>query len=77
VNEVAAWFTVSVTVATACVAATAAFTARLKVAVAVALFASDTVTVYVDAAMVRVGVPVTAPVEGEMLIPAGSEGLTL
>jgi len=77
VNGVAAWFIVRRVVATACVAATAAFAARLKVAVAVALFASVTVTVYVVAAPVTVGVPVIAPVVGEMLRPAGSEGLTL
>jgi len=35
------------------------------------------VTVYVVAAPVTVGVPVIAPVVGEMLRPAGSEGLTL
>ena len=45
VNEVAATFCVSVVEAIACVADTALLTVRLKVAVAVALLASVTVTV--------------------------------
>jgi hypothetical protein len=45
VNDVVAWFCVSVVLAIACVAATAPFTVRLKVAAAVAPFASVTVTV--------------------------------
>jgi len=77
VKEVAAWLTVSVTLAIDWVAATALLTVRLKVAVELAMFASVTVTVYVVAAMVTVGVPVMAPVVDEILRPAGSEGLTL
>jgi hypothetical protein len=45
VKAVAAWFWVRMVVGTACVAVTAVLTVRLKVAVAVALFASVTVTV--------------------------------
>jgi len=60
-----------------CVAATEAFTAMLNVEVAVALLASVTVTVYAVAPLVAVAMPVMAPVVGEMLSPAGSEGLTV
>jgi len=52
-------------------------TVRLKVAVAVALLESVTVIVYVVAALVKIGVPVIAPVVGEMLRPAGRDGETL
>ena len=45
VNEVAAWFCVSVAEATAWVAETAPLTVRLKLLLAVALLASVTVTV--------------------------------
>ena len=45
VKDVAALFSLSVVDAIDCVAVTAAFTVRLKLAVAVALFASVTVTV--------------------------------
>ena len=45
VTGVARWLTVMMTVGTACVAVTAPFTVRLKVAVAVAPLASVTVTV--------------------------------
>ena len=48
----------------------------LKVAVAVKLFASVTVTVYVVALTLAVGVPVIAPVLEEMDKPVGKPGLT-
>jgi hypothetical protein len=73
----AAWFTVSVVVGRTCVAATAAFTVRLKVAVAVALFASVTVTVYAVAELATLGVPVTTPVPEAIDKPAGKDGETL
>jgi hypothetical protein len=76
VNEVAARFCVRVALAMACVAVTAVFTVKLKFDCAVALFASVTVTVYVVAELVPVGVPVIAPVEVERLSPAGSVGDT-
>ncbi len=57
-----------------CVATTAVFTVRLKVAVAVDPFVSVAVTVYVVAAIVAVGVPVIAPLAEERLRPAGSAG---
>jgi len=76
VNGGAGRFTPSVVVGTDCVDTTGLFTARLKDAIAVALFASVTVTVYVVAELVTVAAPVMAPVVGEMLSPAGSEGLT-
>ena len=44
---------------------------------AVTLFASVTVTVYVVAALTTVGVPETAPVPALKLNPAGSAGVTL
>jgi hypothetical protein len=77
VNAVAARFCVNVVEATACVAVTAVFTVRLKVAVAVAPFVSVTVTVYVPATLAAVGVPVIAPVVELKLSPAGSAGATL
>jgi hypothetical protein len=51
-------------------------TVREKVFVAVAEAASVTVTVYVVAELVDVGVPVIAPVELLIVSPEGSEGET-
>ena len=76
VKAVAAWFSVRAVDATACVAVRAPFTVSEKVAVAVALLASVTVTVYVVAELVTVGVPVIAPVVGLRLSPVGSVGKT-
>lgn len=51
-----------------------ALTVKLKVEVAVAVLAPVTVTVYVVALEVVVGVPVIAPVLGAKLKPAGNAG---
>lgn len=75
--KLVAWFTVSVVEAMAVVATTAEFTVRPKVAVAVALFASVTVTVYVAAEPATLGVPVTTPVPEAIDKPAGKDGETL
>jgi hypothetical protein len=56
------------------VATTALFTIRLKLAVAVELLLSVTVTMYVVEGLVTVGVPVIAPFVEEKLSPAGSDG---
>jgi hypothetical protein len=77
VKAVAAWFSVRTVVGTAVVADTAPLTARLKVAVAVALFASVTVTVKVVAERVTVGVPVIWPVPEAIVSPVGKAGKTL
>jgi hypothetical protein len=57
-----------------CVAVTALFTVKLKLAVAVAPIASVTVTAYVAAVLAALAVPVMAPVLKEKLRPAGSAG---
>jgi hypothetical protein len=73
----AARFIVSVVEAMAVVATTAEFTVRLKVADAVALFASVTVTVYVVAELATPGVPVMTPVPEAIDKPGGKDGATL
>jgi hypothetical protein len=76
VKDVAALFCVSLAVDRVWVAVTEEFTVSKKVAVAVALFASVTVTVYVAAELRMVGVPVMAPVVEDSVRPAGSTGDT-
>ena len=77
VKGVAAKFTVRPIEAIACVAVTAELIARLNVLVAVAELASVTVTVYVVAVEVTVGVPEMAPVVEFNDRPVGNVGETL
>ena len=71
IKLLAAWFCVNEVEATAVVAVTALFTVRTNVLLAVASFASFTVTVNVVAVSVAVEVPVMAPVEALKFNPAG------
>jgi hypothetical protein len=59
---------------TAVVAVTPGFTVNEKDAVAVELLTSATVTVYVVAGLVALGMPVIVPVEELMLRPVGRAG---
>ena len=72
--KLAAWLWVRLFEAIDCVAATEAFTVRLKVFEAVWLLVSVTVTVNVVVERVPEGVPVIAPVDVLKLRPAGRVG---
>ena len=63
--------------AIACVAATGPLTVSWKLLLALPPLASVTVTVKALIVWTTVGVPVTAPVEGLKLSPAGRAGETL